>query len=196
MAPEKYFDSYKMSEITYEKDGQEIKLNPECRIDAIFYKELKSYDDWQKISKEIAENYYLTDDISFSGKTDVNMGVLINRLETVSDDKVYTISDFSLTNTTNRHGVALIKRLYTKLDNVNFENFYIKDTSTTANSYVAIIQYNYADITDVNFKNITFDAKYENYVAPIGNNFGFKIENINLVNIDMYGNSYLERKSG
>lgn len=191
MSPEKYFDGYKLSEIAYEEDGIAGTVNPECRIQAAFYKSITSYDDWQNISTEIAENYYLRTDLDFTGKNDVNMGVLINRLETVSDSEVKTIKGLNITNTTNKHGVSLIKRLYTKLDNINFENFTINDTTKSTNSYVTIIQYNYADITDVNFKNISFNAPYENYVAPIGNNYGFKIENITITDIDMYGNNYV-----
>ena len=67
LTPELFFDSYRLSSLSYiDSDGEEITLDRNIRLDAVFYKTLSTYDDWQKVSSNIAENYLLINDLDFS----------------------------------------------------------------------------------------------------------------------------------
>lgn len=193
LTPLKYFDSYRISELTYiDENGVEQTLERNIRLDAVFYKTLATYDDWQKISTTDAENYLLINDIDFTGKTNVKTNVMFNRLETSGDGIYFTIKGIDLNYTTNGNYHVLIQKISTTLRNVNFENINIKDSSSsTSNNYVGLIMYNYGSLKNLSFKNIVINAPKKNYVAPIGNNFGYIIDNITIDNVDTTGRTYV-----
>ena len=78
-------------------ESNTIKVEKNYRIDAIFYKYLSSFEDWQKISKTDPENYILTNNINFEGRSKVNTKIVVNRLETAGDDINYSLSGFNIT---------------------------------------------------------------------------------------------------
>ena len=197
LRPDKYFDSYRISEFTYvDENGEEQKINRNIKIDAVFYKELNDVDDWNNISTSVAENYSLTADIDFSKETDIKTNVMFNRLEATGEDAnknpiSYTIKGIKLNYTKNANYHVLIQKVVTSLKNVNFEGITITDKTSSSNNYVGIMMYNYGDIQNVSFKDILIDAPKEHYVAPIAVNYGSLIKDINITNVDVNGKRYV-----
>lgn len=191
--PERYYDSYKFSKIYYkETENGEIKeFDKNIKLDMVFYKYIRNYEDWQSISNEYAENYLLMADLDFSSRKDVNTGVLINRLETTRDDEFHTISGLELNVTKNTTGVNLIQKVIVSMKNIIFDNIKITDTSTGANNFSNIIRYNYGVLQNLTFKNITINSPNEDYVGILGANYGTKIDNINLDTVNVKGRNYV-----
>ncbi len=69
--PTRFYDSYKISKIKYLLGNEEKEILTENRIEAQFYKELNSYEDWQSIEEGTYQNYKLLADIDFGGKSDM-----------------------------------------------------------------------------------------------------------------------------
>lgn len=198
LRPEKYLDSYRISEITYlDENGNEQKLSRNIKIEAVFYKSLAKFEDWQKVSNTIAENYLLEADIDFTDKDDINTNVMFNRLEVTGTDAqgnplTHTLKGIDLTYKSNGNYHVLIQKVSTALKNVNFEDINITDTSTsTSYNYVGLIMYNYGELDNLSFKDITVDAKYKNYVGPISVNYGYSINDITLENVTVSGRTYV-----
>lgn len=187
--PERFFDSYKLSKIYYKEteDGEVKEFDKNIKLDMIFYKYIKNYDDWQRISKEYAENYLLMADIDFSSRKDVNLGVLINRLETTGADEYHTLSGIEVTVDKNKMGTNIIQKVIGGLKNIIFDDIKITDTSTGNNNYSNIIMYNYGELENLTFKNITIDSPKESYVGIIGANYGLKVNNITLDTVTING---------
>ena len=197
LRPDKYLDSYRISELTYRDENNElITLDRNIRLDAKFYKKLRSYDDWQNVSTSIAENYILAEDIDFTGKKNIKTRVMFNRLESSDVDAngnpvSHTIKGIDLSYTTNTHYNVLIQKVATSLKNVNFEDIEIHDTSSSKNNYVGLIMYNYAEMSNCTFKDIVINAPKENYVAPIAINYAYILNNIKLDRVVVSGNTYV-----
>lgn len=191
--PERFFDSYKLSKIYYKEteDGELKEFDKNIKLDMIFYKYIKNYDDWQRISKEYAENYLLMADIDFSSRKDVNVGVLINRLETTGTDEYHTLSGIEIDITKNKMGANIIQKVIGGMKNIIFDDIKITDTSPGTNNYSNLIMYNYGILENLAFKNITIDSPKENYVSIIGANYGLKVNNITLDNITINGREYV-----
>lgn len=191
--PERFFDSYKLSKIFYKEteDGEIKTFDKNIKLDMIFYKYIKNYDDWQNISKEYAENYLLMADIDFSSRKDVNVGVLINRLETTGADEYHTLSGIELNVTKNVIGTNIIQKVISGMKNIVFDDIKVTDTSTSTNNYSNLIMYNYGELENLIFKNINIDSPKENYVSIIGANYGLKVNNINLDNVTINGREYV-----
>lgn len=191
--PERFFDSYKLSKIFYKEteDGEVKEFDKNIKLDMIFYKYIKNYDDWQRISKEYAENYLLMADIDFSSRKDVNVGVLINRLETTGADEYHTLSGIELDVTKNVIGTNIIQKVIGGMRNIIFDDIKITDTSTGTNNYSNLIMYNYGELENLTFKNININSPKENYVSIIGANYGLKVNNIILDNITINGREYV-----
>lgn len=192
--PQKFFDSYKFSKIYYKETPDSTKtksFDKFYKIDMTFYKSITKFEDWQAVSKIDAENYLLMNDIDFTGKTNVNLQVLFNRLETVSDDEVHTLKGITIDIAKNTSNVSIIQSVSASIKNINFENIKITDTSTGANNYINLIRYNYGNLENLSFKDITIDAVNENYAGIVGRNYGMYINNINLNNVVVKGRSYV-----
>ena len=182
---EKYYDSYKIAEISYETlEGEKAKQEVEARVKLQFYKEITRYEDWQGIDGNSAQNYRLLTDIDFSGKVNPNYNVSIGRLE--APEEGHTIKNLSI-ETTQSEG--LIKELKTSMKNINFENITIKNT--TSGNYEGIIINNTAEIENISFKDITIDAPNMSYVSCIPNSVSNRIKNIRLERVKCYGNNYV-----
>lgn len=192
MTPELYLDSYRLSSLTYvDEMGEEIVLDRNIKIDSIFYKTLSSFDDWQKISTSVAENYLLTNNIDFTGKTNVKTKVMFNRLETPGDGIEYTISNINLEYTKGENYHNLIQKVNAAMSNVKFDNIKITDKTTGNHSYMNLIMYNYANLKNVDFTNITIEAPNKSYVGIIGINYGYDINNITLDGVNVTGFRYV-----
>ena len=183
--PERYLDTYKLNKIIYKENGETKEFIKSIKIELQFYKNIGSFEDWQKIDSVVPENYRLVSDLDFTGKVNVNMGVKIARLEGV--DSGYTIKNLVINS--NSVSQSLIDVLTTNLSRVNFDNIKITNTRTSGN-YNCIIKISYADITNVNLSNITIDAPKMAYSAPIAISRGYHISNINLNNINVKGTNY------
>ena len=187
--PEKYYDSYLIESIKY-LDGEEEKSMPtSTKIDLIFYKDIGTFEDWQKISTTEYENYRLVNDIDFAGKTNVKTRVLINRLE--GTDGGHTIKNIEI-NASSGH-VGIIDTLASNINDVSFENIKINSTSSTA--YTGIIRFLNGTMSNVHFKDIEISSK-GNYVGSIGYNQAPDIRNVTLENMNISGASYLGSLAG
>ena len=191
--PQKYYDSYKFSNIKYKEkeDGEEKNLAKEYRIDMIFYKYIKSYEDWQAISTIDPENYLLMIDLDFTGKKEVNRNIVINRLETTGTTEIRTIKGITINNSVNKNSVNLIQKVLGNMKNINFENITINDNSPGTNNYVNIIHFNYADLENISFNEITLNAPKENYVSAIGINYAQNVNGIEVNNTNITGREYV-----
>lgn len=187
--PEKYYDSYKFSKIKYKatEDGPIQEMEKEYRIDMIFYKYIKSYEDWQAISDEDPENYILMVDLDFTGKKDAKKNIVLNRLETTGATEIRTIKGIKVTNSANKGNINIIQKVLGNIKNINFEEITITDTSTQTNNYINIILFNYGSMENVHFNNVTINAPKENYVAAVGINYGQNIDTIELNHVNVTG---------
>ncbi len=183
--PERYLDTYKLNKIVYKENGQTKEIAKSIKIELQFYKNIGSFEDWQKIDSVVPENYRLVADLDFTGKVNVNTGVKIARLEGV--DSGYTIKNLVINS--NSVSQSLIDVLTTNLSNVKFDNIKITNTRTSGN-YNCIIKISYADINNLNLSNITIDASKMAYSAPIAISRGYHISNISLNNINVKGTNY------
>jgi hypothetical protein len=190
MYPEKYLDSYKINKIIYKDNDIEKTVDKDYKLEAIFYKNLSTYDDWQKVSKTVAENYILTNDIDFTGKSKINTGVAFNRLETSTDDTTFSLKGINLEYKTNGSYNGLISKISTSIKNIGFEDITITNTSTASNNFNNIIIYNYGIMKGVKFNNITIDTPKKNFSAPVGDNFGTTIQDITVKDVTVNGKQY------
>ncbi len=191
--PTVYVDSYKLKRILYkesEEDSKSKKFDKSYKLDVTFYRQINSYDDWQNISTEVAENYLLMSDIDFTNKTDVNTGVVFNRLET-NDDGVHTLKGIKLAVVDNQDGFSIINRVDTSIKNIGFEVVSIVDTTTKSNDYVNVIGNIYGSVENVSFKNVTIDAPNEDYVSIVGGSYGSSTNGVSLTDITITGREYV-----
>ena len=187
--PQKYYDSYKFSKIKYKEteDGEIKEVEKEYRIDMIFYKYIKSYEDWQAISTTDPENYLLMIDLDFTGKKDANRNIVLNRLETTGTNEVRTIKGITINNSVNKNSVNIIQKVLGNMKNINFQNITINDNSPGTNNYVNIIHFNYGNLENISFNEVTINAPKENYVAAIGINYAQDVNGAELNNINITG---------
>ena len=182
---ERYYDSYKISEIIYQtKEGEERKEEVAGKVKLQFYKEITKYEDWQGIDKNSGENYRLLTDIDFSGKVNPNYNVSIGRLE--APEEGYAIKNLTIKA---QGSEGLIKELKTSMKNIRFENITIENSGT--GNYEGVIINNTAEIENVLFKDITINAPKMNYVSCIANSVSNYIQDISLERVKCYGNSYV-----
>ncbi len=177
--PIKCLDSYKISRIYFD-ENEEQELNEKLEIQ--FFKEIRSYADWQSIDKTSAQNYRLMADIDLNGKNDVNSNVSIGRL----DGNGYAIKNIT---TSIEESGGIIKELKKEMYNITFESINI--TSNSSRNYLGIIGNNAGKINDVIFKNITINAPNRNFVACIAKNNAKYIDNISLEQINISGKNYV-----
>ena len=183
--PDKAYDSYELQEITYQKDGVEQIYDTAVKINLQFYKDIESFEDWQKISTTDPENYRLIADIDFSNKVNVNTGVVFNRLE--GTDGGHTLKNLEITST--KAQLSFIRQVDTSVSNVIFDNINI--SSTGSGSYAGIILYTYGNIQNLTFQNITLDTPKISYVGSIARSYSTSIENITLNNVEVQGTQYV-----
>ena len=183
--PSKAYDSYELQEIVYQKNGVEQIYNTSVKINLQFYKDIESFEDWQKISTTDPENYRLIADIDFSNKVNVNTEVVFNRLE--GTDGGHTLKNLEISSSKTQ--VSFIKQINTSISNVTFDNINI--SSTGSGSYAGIIQYTYGTIQSLTFQNITVDAPKMSYIGSIAISYSSSIENITLNNVEVQGIQYV-----
>ena len=155
-------------------------------INLEFFREIKTFDDWQSISTQYAENILLFDNIEITEKTNATdkklNKVKVNELiDTNTGEITYeevTISSSVELNT------SLIYLVNEEINNIKF-----KDININTNlSNEGIIKYNLGVINNCKFENITINAQGKDAIGIISNNGGY-INNIKLDNITIYGNS-------
>ena len=183
--PIRYYDSYRLRKIKYNDNGIEKVFILNYRIDIQFYKDIESFEDWQNIDGEYAENYRLVADIDFKDKKNININVIFNRLEGMDDG--HTLKNFEYKTTSGN--TYLIKEVKTSLKNVNFEGFNL--TSSKSYNGLAIIGYTYGDLINVNFINNKIIADNSSYVGNIAYNYADVTRDINLSDIEVRGYNYV-----
>ncbi|MBQ8131797.1 MAG: hypothetical protein IJ193_04840 [Bacilli bacterium] len=190
VTPRNYFDSYILKKVNYKDSSDKVKpYDKVIRIDLQFFNNLGTYDEWTHISTTIPENYRLTGDIDFTGKTNVRIGVLFSRLEGLEKDDGtnYKIMNYKKTGITTAK-TALIREITTTLKNVTFDNIDLESTQSL--NYIDVIYMNYADIDKVEFNNITTKSK-GSYIAPIGRNRGQNMSNVKISHNTSSGADYV-----
>ena len=180
--PDKAYDSYELQEITYQKDGVNQVYNTSVKINLQFYKDIESFEDWQKISTTDPENYRLIADIDFSNKVNVNTEVVFNRLEGTDDG--HTLKNLEISSSKTQ--VSFIKQINTIISNVTFDNINI--SSTGSGIYAGIILYTYGTMRNLTFQNITINTPKKGYVGSVSYSYSTTINNIQLNNIIVNGN--------
>lgn len=183
--PIRYYDSYKVSKIMYIKDGVLKEKSTSAKIEVQFYKELRTYADWQAIEIGTYENYRLINDIDFTGKTIIKSNVTMAKLEAEGDTKSLKNIYIKL----NSSNSGLIKDIKTSLKNINFDNVNI--TNTVNGNYTGVIALNFADVINVKLNNITVESANVNHVGFIGRSFSEVISNIEMNNVTIKAKSYV-----
>lgn len=182
VTPEKAYDSYQLTAIKYIDKEIEKKYSKKVKINVSFYKDLSTFEDWQNISKDDPENYRLINDIDFSGKSNINMEVAINRLEGVGEG--YSLKNIELTT----DKTSLINNVISNIENIKFENINLKFSS--GDSYKGIIRYLFGNMTNVDFNDIRLEytSGYQSQTACIARSQNNIIRNVNLNNVYVDGN--------
>ena len=184
--PERYYDSYLIDKIVYNDGTKDVEVSVASKINLTFYKDLNTFEDWQQIDSDIYENYRLTGDIDFTGKTNVKTKVSFNRLE--ATDGGHTIKNINYTHTATSGQVGLIDTIYSNISGVTFENITIDSNSST--SFTGVIRFLNGTMYNVNFNNVKVLAPRASYNGMIAFNQSPDIKNIELNNIEVKGVSY------
>ena len=180
VTPKGFYDSYKISGITYKNENDSVQLDVEGRIEMQFFKELYTYEDWQNIEDGTYQNYRLMNDIDFKNNSDVKSNVTMSKLEA---DNMYTLKNVTIE--ADQDNCSLIERITGDINNIRFENVDILNNSNY--NTIGVIANNLANIQNLEFNDITIDAKNSEDVGCIAKNYGETIENINLDNINIIG---------
>lgn len=183
VSPIKYYDSYKMSKLYYIKDGKQESYPIDLKIELQFFKNIGSFEDWQKISTTEYENYRLTGDIDFDNKVNINTGVVINSL----DGNGHKLKNLVMESKSAR--TYFIDSIRSKVSNIKFENI---DISTTGSGTgAALIGYLFADIDGIDIQDVKIIAPRINYAAAIGNSRANDIRNVRIDNMEVEGLTYV-----
>ena len=191
--PERYYDSYKLTEIRYKSENieeEQIK-EVEAEIEVQFYKEIYTYEDWQAIEEGTYQNYRLMADIDFTGRDNVKNNITVNRIE--AENNIYKLKNIELEFVNSYTG--LIKSIRTSIKNIGFENITIRNIASGGN-YNGVIATCYGDVENLTFENVTIDAEKMNYVGVIGFIGSGNVKNITLDTVSIIGTSYVGGLSG
>lgn len=182
--PEKAFDSYRLTEIKYQVNDEERVSIQDIKMPLQFYKDLKTYENWQEVSKEVAENYRLVGDIDFENRENSNYNVLFNRLE--GTDEGHSLKNIKLE--VNNSSQGLIYSINNSMKDIRFENVVITQTNKGNTNYNGIIVNATGNIENIELTNITLNAGKTNYVGAIANLFNATVQNVSLNIINVTGN--------
>ena len=184
-SPEKYYDSYVLKEIEYLDAGKKKIKKESARVDVIFYKDLESFEDWQKISTTDSENYRLVADIDFEGKVNIKTDVMFNRLEGTGEG--HTLKNMTVNLNKERSG--LIASVISNIENVNFENIIVNNTAT--GDYTGLIRTLNSNASNLYFKNIKINTPKLSSSGIIGYNQGPDVRDIVIEDVEVIGKGYL-----
>lgn len=185
--PEKAFDSYRLTEIKYQVNDEERVSIQDIKIPLQFYKDLETYEDWQEISKEVAENYRLVGDIDFENRENSNYNVLFNRLE--GTDEGHSLKNIKLE--VNNSSQGLIYSINNSMKDIRFENVVITQTSKGNTNYNGIIVHATGNMENLQFTNITIATSNTNLVGIVANGSAVRIQNVNMNQVNVFGNVYV-----
>lgn len=192
VSPDRAYDGYKLSEITYLKDSKEYTFDINAKINLQFYKDINSIEDWQAIDPSSNENYRLNTDLDFSSIQDINHNLIINRLEATGEG--HKISNITIQDEDYWH---LFEKINATLTNVTFENIILEDTGdinsdkvySGTGKYAIGYLIDNATITNISFSNIQLKAR-SNYLAIFSQVSQSNIKNIELNDINVNGADY------
>ena len=192
--PTSYFDSYIINSINYD-DNQEFGSS--IKLDVQMYGKLSSVDDWNNLKFGSAENYIVTNDISFRGVSDIKTGITFNRLigNTGSDSrpKISNIGSED-SNIYLSDGNGLIDNVLSEIKDLEFANIYIKNNQSQNSTYNYLNLFKglngYMSNIDFNTIHITNTASTAAYTSIIGNNQSPDIRDINIKNVIVKGKQY------
>ena len=190
--PTRYYDSYKIAGIVYVEDNVAKEQKVSTKIDAQFFKEIYSYDDWQSIEGDTTQNYKIMNDIDFNNRTDIKTNVTMSRLETNGEKCV--LKNITISNA-DADTFGLIRSITTSIKNIIFENINISTSvAGTSSAGIGIIYSQEGDIENIEFNNIVIDAPKRSYVGAIARNnsntYNVKITNANITGFNYVGAFY------
>lgn len=193
VSPDRAYDGYKLSKITYLKDGKEYNFDINAKIDLQFYKDINSIEDWQAIDPSSNENYRLNTDLDFSSIQEINHNLIINRLEATGDG--HKISNITIQDADYWH---LFEKINATLANVTFENIILEDTGDINSDkvYSGTGKYaignivNNAKLEKLNFNKIKIKTR-SSYLAVFSQASQSIFQNIELNEIEVNGASFI-----
>ncbi len=185
--PTRYYDSYKLTGIKYKVDTLEEEQSKEVEneIQVQFYKEIYTYEDWQSIEADTYQNYRLMADIDFTGKTNIKNNINVNRLE--AENNLYTLKNIELE--FNEQNTGLINNVKTSIKNIGFENITLTNSVNSGN-YFGLIATNTGDSVNLKFTKVKIYGYGIDYVGIIGGTISGYIRDIEIKEIEIYGNNY------
>ena len=186
--PTRYYDSYRISKVTYEEKGEIKEKEIEERVDVVFYKEIYSYEDWQTIEENTYQNYRLMNDIDFKDKSNIKTNLTIGKLE----GNNHKISNINLVLNSSNSG--FIKTVKTILKDITFENINI--TNTASGERTGVIANVGAKVENVTINHILVEAPKMNRVGFIGNSTSESINNITMDTVEITGKTYIAGYAG
>ncbi len=191
--PTRYYDNYVLKNIVYEENGKEENYRKSVVIENLrFYRDLAKFEDWQAVDEHTHENYRLTNDIDFAGKTNVKTNVSFGRLEGINGE-MHTIKNINVTISSDYSG--LISSITNNMSNVSFENITLNSTYQKIDDADGIsfglVVINYGDVENVKFKNVTINAPNIIFVGPIARNSGLDIKNVSIEGNNITGSNYV-----
>ena len=181
--PTRYYDSYAITEIEYESNGEKHKKEAEAKINVQFYKELYNYEDWQAIEAGTYQNYRLMNDIDFSGKIDMKTNIKVGRL----DGNGHAIRNVNIS--WNQENAGIIYAVKSEMKNIIFENITIQNTASGEKT--GIVVSNTGNLEGITLHTITIEAPNMNYVGIISKNDSKTAEKIELNEIKVKGKRYV-----
>ncbi len=186
--PTRYYDSYRISKVSYEESGEIKEKEVEERVNVEFYKEIYSYEDWQTIEENTYQNYRLMNDIDFKDKSNIKTDLTIGKLE----GNNHKLSNINLVLNSSNSG--FIKTVKTILKDVTFENINI--TNTASGIRTGIIANTNATVSNITLNNVIVDAPKLDQVGFIGRSTSESIENITMDTVKITGKSYVAGYAG
>ena len=186
--PERFYDSYKLTEIRYKtNNSEEEKIKQvEAEIKVQFYKELYTYEDWQSIEEGTYQNYRLMADIDFTGRNNIKNNITVNRLE--AENNIYTLKNIELEFSSANSG--LIRNIKTRMKNIGFENITLTNNASSGN-YFGVIASSNGNIENIKFNNVTIKADKIQNVGMVGLMVGESLKNTTLNTINVIGRGYV-----
>lgn len=186
--PNKAFDSYKISKIFYERNGEILEKEIPTKIKVELFKGISNAQEWNDFfdgegRTYPGQNVKILGNIDFSTVDHISSKVVIGKIEA---DQKFTISNVNLT--LNGSSQSFISEIKTSLKNIDFANSTIKGTG----SYNGLIGILRGAASSCNFNNIeiNFTGNYD-YIGIIPRCISGSFTDINISNVKVYGRHYL-----
>lgn len=184
--PNKAFESYKIENIIYTRDGINfVQKEISTKIKVTLYKGISNADEWNDFFENSGKNYIgqnvrITGDIDFSTVDHIVTNVVIGRLEGSTE------YSFKNVNISVGDSSGLIKEIKTNCANIHFKDSKI----TCTGNYSGIISILRGEMKDCTFDNIIIEGG-KDYVGVVSRAVSGRFNNIILNKMNVTGGSYV-----